>query len=84
MFPAAGCGPVPFQMVGKSIKGSGGGKVTLGKAKQHFFKDLDLSHVITPADDETGSFTGGSRKPLSSITVRSRARLACADRGGAM
>jgi hypothetical protein len=44
--------------MGKSL--SGGGRVSLGKAKQHFFKNLDLNAVITPADDAAGSFTGGA------------------------
>jgi hypothetical protein len=44
-------------MVAKSVSG-GGGRVSLGKAKQHFFKNLDLNCVITPADEHAGAFTG--------------------------
>lgn len=45
-------------MVGKSVSGAGGGRASLAKAKQHFFKDLDLNTVVTPSDDAPGAFTG--------------------------
>lgn len=69
-------------MVGKSLKGAaaGGGKAMLGKAKQHFFRDLDLTDVIHPSEDEVGTFTGGpgpvTSKPNGNL-FRQPARLAC-------
>eukprot|EP00879_Flechtneria_rotunda_P010736 GHRR01011218.1.p1 GENE.GHRR01011218.1~~GHRR01011218.1.p1 ORF type:complete len:534 (+),score=126.26 GHRR01011218.1:418-2019(+) len=42
-------------MAGKS---KSGGVTYRTKAKQHFFRSLDLNDVITPADDDQGAFTG--------------------------
>jgi hypothetical protein len=35
------------------------------KAKQHFFKDLDLNAVITPSTDAAGAFTSACLPPAS-------------------
>jgi hypothetical protein len=45
----------------------------LGKAKQHFFRDLDLTDVIHPSEDEVGTFTGG----LGPVTFKPNGRLLC-------
>jgi hypothetical protein len=59
-------------MVGKSV-----GKATsLGKAKQHFFKDLDLNAVITPSEDAPGAFTGQQQITFCQQSTGWHARLA--------
>jgi hypothetical protein len=46
-------------MVARSISGGGSTRThIMTRSKAHFFKSLDLTDVITPADDTPGTFTG--------------------------